>query len=110
MVVRDGASYLLVPLDGGKPQPVRGMAPGEEAIRWSEDSRWLYVYRPERIMQLYEVDPLTGNRQLLRQINHTDPAGAIGLPLLLVSANGKSYVYSFAQRLSDLYVAKKMLR
>jgi eukaryotic-like serine/threonine-protein kinase len=110
MLARQGGAYVLVPLGGGKPQPVPGLAPEEEAIRWSEDSRWLFVYRPEPLMKLFEVDPVTGNRQLVRPINHSDPAGAIGLPQLFVSANGKSSVYSFQQRLSDLYVAKKMIR
>ncbi len=101
---------ILFPLQGGEPREVRGLNQNEAVIRWSEDSRWLYTCRLQRPIQLYELDPISGRRQLLRNIEPSDPAGIIGSPKVLVSADGKSYVYSFGRHLSQLYLVKDLAR
>ncbi len=102
---------VLYPLQGGEPREIRGLNSGEAVIRWSGDSRGLYIYRLEQPSPIYELDPISGRRQLLRNIEPSDPAGIIiGSLKLFVSADGKSYVYSFERRLSELYLVKDMAR
>ena len=109
VLAREGLKYVLFPLDGGELRQVRGLDSEDHVIRWSEDSRWLYVYRQQRPIRLFEVDPISGRRQLLRQINPSDPTGMIEVPKLFVSANGKSFVYSWVRKISELYIVKNLL-
>ena len=108
MLAKRGRQYVLVHLDNSDVQPALGVDPEEDVLRWSADSQYLYVSRPERIVRLFEVNPNSGRRQLLRQINPADPAGIIGDPVLFVSSDGKSYVYSFRRKISELYVARNL--
>jgi hypothetical protein len=109
MLAQAGRNFVIVRLADNQMQPAMGVDVADHVIRWSGDSRWLFLYREERVIRLYEVDPLSGHKQLLRQINPSDPAGMIGVPEVLVSADGKYCVYWFVRTISELYVAKNLL-
>jgi Tol biopolymer transport system component len=101
----DGALNLY-PIDGGPPQLVPGVLPGEAPLGWTPDGAHLYVFRngsfPERV---YRVDVHTGARELWRSLQPVDPAGLINLAQLIPTPDGKAYVYSYDRELGDLYVA-----
>jgi eukaryotic-like serine/threonine-protein kinase len=101
---------VLFPMQGGTPREVHGLNSDEAVARWSVDSRWLYIYRFRRPFQIFELDPISGRRQLLHNIEPSDPSGIIGDLDAFVSADGKSYVYSFKRHLSELYLVKDMVR
>ena len=109
MLARSGRNFVIVRLTDNSVQPAIGVDPADHVIRWSGDSRSLFLYREQRVIRLFQVDPLSGHKQLLRQINPSDPAGMIGFPEVLVSANGKSCVYWFVRTISDLYVTRNLL-
>ena len=96
-------------MQGGDPREVHGLNSDEAIARWSPDSRWLYIYRFRRPFQIFELDPVSGRRQLLHHIEPSDPSGIIGDLDAFVSADGKSYVYSFKRHLSELYLVKDMV-
>lgn len=110
MLARRGRDYMLVHLGDNQLQPARGVDPADHVVRWSGDSRWIYVYRQQRVIRIFRVDPVTGNKELLREIDPADPAGMIGLPEVLLSADGKTFVYWFTRRISELYVARNLVR
>ena len=58
---------------------------------------------PARVVRL---DLATGNRQPWREVLPTDPAGVVTIVPLLVTPDGRSYVYSYPRILSQLYVGE----
>jgi hypothetical protein len=100
---------VLLNPDGTGKRPVKGLEPGEEVLRWSGDSQALYVVRPNRPIQLFHVEPVSGYRQSIGQVNSADAFGIIGIPQFFVSADGKSFVYTFVRKISELYVVRDFI-
>ena len=96
--LRPGVSQLLSSLSG--------IAPGEEVIRWSADGKDLFVASGSTIpARVYRVEVITGRRQLLYNLAPSDASGLWNIGPILLTPDGKSYVYSDYKILSDLYVA-----
>ena len=58
-------SYLVWPLDGGKPVPIDGLTSEDRPIQWSPDGRFLYLRGPEAaVLRIYRYNLATGQRQL----------------------------------------------
>jgi hypothetical protein len=52
------------------------------------------------------IDVATGRRDVWREIEYADPSGLLpGELRVVMSADGRSYVYGYLRSLSDLYVA-----
>ncbi len=96
---------LLYPTDGGEPKAAAGVEPEEVVIRWTADGRGLYVARFTGMpVTVYRVDLQTGHREPVRSFAPSDAAGVLNIGPVLLSADGKSYVYSYRRILDDLYV------
>lgn len=93
---------MLYPTEGGEPRPVAGLEPQEIPIQWSGDGNSLYVHTRPGNPKVWQLDPASGSRRLLREISPIEPV--IGLPLLLMSRDGRSYVYGTFRASSELYV------
>jgi hypothetical protein len=92
-------------MDGGDPRPIPGFEPGEWPIGWSRDRRSLFLERfGDLTTHVDRLDTATGRRALLFDLRPPDPAGVAPYPGLAVSADGKSYAYSFIRNLSELYL------
>jgi len=110
LLAKEGKNYVILRPDGTDKLPVNGLDPGEEVLRWSQDSQALFVYRPGNPFQLLRLDPQSGHQQLLHEVRPSDPAGITRLPHVLISADGKSYVYHVARKISELFVVKNLSR
>jgi serine/threonine protein kinase len=98
----------LFPVDGGEPQVVGGMLENERITAWSPDNQWFLVYRRSDLpAKVYKVDRATGRREFVREIGPADRAGVgrSGMNLLM-TPDGKNYVYSTQQSLSELHVVE----
>ncbi len=97
----------LFPVDGGTARPIPGIAEGEFPVRFAADGRSLYVWKrgdvPARVTR---VDLETGRRELWKELMPADPAGVERISNVLVTPDGKSYVYCYARLLSDLFVVE----
>src|SRR5208283_1315536 len=109
VLARQGANRVIFDRHGENLHQVRGLVTGDRIIRWSGDSRRLYVYQAQGTIQLFELDPDTGSRRMLREITLLDRAGMVRVPRLFVSADGNSYVYSVNRTFSELYLAKGVI-
>ena len=99
--------YLLYSADGGEPRPIPGLGPEESPSQWGPDGRSLYVYRPGELPAVvYRLDFSTGRKELWRQFMPADPAGIGGIGRTIATPDRKSYVYSYARILSELYVVE----
>jgi Tol biopolymer transport system component len=96
---------MLYPPDGGEPRAVPGIEPEEVVIRWTADGRGLYVTHFSSIpVTVDRLDLATGRREPVRSFAPADSAGILNIGPALLSADGKSYVYSYRRILDDLYV------
>jgi len=96
---------MLYPTEGGDPKAARGVEPEEVVIRWTADGRGLFV-APFASMPVtvYRVDLATGRREPVRSFAPADAAGILNIGPVWLSADGKSYVYSYRRILDDLHI------
>ena len=81
--------------------------PEDNWIEWSADGRSAYVYHDEKqSAPVYWLDIATGRRQLVATLGPNDPAGVTAVLNVRMTADGKSYAYSFDRELSDLFVVE----
>ena len=98
----DGKAYLY-PVAGGEPVPVRGLEEGEQILRWNPQGLF-FIVRWGLPASVYRFDPATGRREAWKTFAPADGAGVLNVGPVLVSDDGKSYVYSYRRVLHMLYV------
>ncbi len=91
---------------GNATRPIPGIEAGEGPVGFSDDSRSLYVRRRAVPAQVHRIDLESGRRELWKQLMPADPAGVAGIPTVFLSADGRSYAYSYGQTLSQLYLVE----
>jgi Tol biopolymer transport system component len=97
----------LYPLAGGDPRPIPGLEHEDRVIRWAGDSDSLYIFRDrERPIRIYKLNLSTGRKELAKEIMPGDSAGLLGTVDVLLTPDGKAFVYAFTRRLSDLFLVK----
>ena len=114
LITPDGASVLaatgsgehfLYPITGGEPRPVPALTAKDTVALLTADGRFAHVFRDQEIpSRLERVDLVSGKRERIREIAPADRAGALNLTNLTLSADGRSYAYSFYRHLSHLFV------
>jgi len=93
------------PLAGGEPTKLHlTIDPKELTMGFMDDGKTLLVRNRNIPVQLTKVDLATGRRQPWKEISPADPAGALMIVGMRVSADGNSYAYSMGRVLSDLFV------
>ena len=71
------------------------------------DGHSLYVYRfGELPAKVFRLEIKTGQKMLWKQLMPMDPAGVNIISPILVTPDGKSYVYGHRRLLSDLYLVE----
>jgi hypothetical protein len=98
---------LLCPSDGGAPRPVPGLEHVFSPMGWSADGRSIYVrQRGEVPLRIRRLDPRTGRLELVKEITTPDGSG-VGRPgTASITPDAASYVYSYTQTTSDLYLVQ----
>ena len=95
----------VYPLNGSEPRSIPGLELEDRVIRWGLDGRSLYVYRPrERPLKLFKLNLATGQREPAKEIVPADLAGILGPVNVLITPDGRGYIYAFTRFLSDLYL------
>jgi Tol biopolymer transport system component len=104
-----GTETRIYPIDDGEPRPIPGLLPGELPLRWASDGS-LYVRPPLGTVALPQkidrLDPATGRRQPWRELAPADPAGVTGVTTVILTADARSYAYTYVRRLSNLYLVE----
>jgi Tol biopolymer transport system component/predicted Ser/Thr protein kinase len=102
----DEKGYLY-PSAGGDPRPVSGMEAGDIPINWSQDARSIYLYRTGEVpAKVYRLDLTTGKKTVWKEIAPLDPTGVSTIGPILMTPDGKTYVYGFHRTLGDLYLVE----
>src|SRR5215470_10798997 len=100
-------SVALYPVDGqGAPRPVPGVHPDESILSVSHDGRSVLVgVLGSYSADVMRVDLASGRRELFKKIGPPDPAGMV-LEDAAFTPDGKSYVYSCFNALSQMYLVE----
>jgi hypothetical protein len=102
--VSNGAIYL-VPMDGGEPQRIPGVQPGEAPLRWSRDGGALFVGTPsETSCEVSRLNIQTGARTPWKKVAPSDTAGVALVSCPRIAADEKHYVFGYTRILSDLFL------
>jgi Tol biopolymer transport system component len=97
----------LYPVDGGEPRPALGFEREDDAVRWSSDGHSVYVRRAiDMGARVFLLDLATGQRRLWKELTLAEPAGTRGMGGIQLTPDGKSYVYSYARDLTELYLVE----
>jgi DNA-binding winged helix-turn-helix (wHTH) protein len=102
VAIDEHEAYWLYPIAGGAATPLKGFQPGDDPIVWSADGGSVFVARYGIVGEVYRINIANGNRQFIRRITPRDTAGS-AIVAVLTTPDGKSYVYSHLQILSDVY-------
>ena len=94
----------LYSLASGSARLLVNLPAEEEADRWSGDGKYLFFTRYGLPAEVYRVNAKTGIRKLLYRPSPADPTGVEAVGPVLVTADGKSYVYAYTRTLSTLYI------
>jgi hypothetical protein len=76
-------------------------------VGWNRDGTAFFFSRAEAGARIVlRVDLKTGEETVLHRIQPSDPAGTDGPGAILVSADGRAYVYNLSRTLSTLFLVE----
>jgi eukaryotic-like serine/threonine-protein kinase len=102
----DGVPKVFA-VSGGPPRTIPGLINGDVPIRWAHDGRSLYVYhRGELPARVYRTDVMTGRKNLSKELMPQDAIGVAGIAYIAMTADARTYLYSYVQQTHDLYLVK----
>jgi serine/threonine protein kinase/WD40 repeat protein len=112
LVVRDVEHRAsILPLDGGPAIPLAKLPPGDVPIQWSSDGKSFFVVRrgggPP--LHLFTFDISTGRETPWRDAAPHDVTGEVAMSRFMTTTDGKVFVYSQRQCMSDLYIVDGFL-
>jgi serine/threonine protein kinase/Tol biopolymer transport system component len=100
-----GDGIALFAVDGGEPQLLSGVQPGETPLHWARDGQSLLVgSRSETTCQVWRLDLRTGGRTAWKTFSPSDVAGLVSVACPVSSADEKQYVFGYRRNLSDLFL------
>jgi Tol biopolymer transport system component len=86
-------------------QAVEGLGSADVPIRWNADGQSFYVYgQSELPSALYRFHVSDGRKEQVAVLTPADAAGVRALTSVQTTADGRLFVYSYAQVLSDLFL------
>jgi Tol biopolymer transport system component len=92
---------------GGTAQPVLGLTPDDQVIRWSADGRSAYLFRGVSLpFRLDRLDLASGRRELLREVAPPDRAGVLQGVMAALTDDTRSYAYQYSRMTSQLFVVE----
>jgi hypothetical protein len=99
---------MVLDVDGGDPQSVSAIEPGETPIAWSRDGQSALVTssRGDMAQTVNRINLKTGVRTPWKVLAPGDPAGVVELFNIRVSADESSYAYSYTRQLGELYLVE----
>jgi Tol biopolymer transport system component len=99
--------HKLYPIDGGEPEPIRGLEADDRPIRFSNDGKSLYGFRRGELPAiLFRLDLESGERTQLRELMPPDAAGVVEIVWIVLTPDAESYAYSYHRVLSDLFLVE----
>jgi Tol biopolymer transport system component len=103
----DLKGYLYPTSGHGEPRLIPGLESPDLPISWSQDARSLFVYQPGDVpAKVFRLDLASGRKTLWKQLVPGDSAGVATIDPILITPDGKTFVYGFHRTLADLYLVE----
>ncbi len=96
--------FGLYPLDGGPPQPVKGMEAGESPVQFGVSGK-LYLWNGAFPAHIMVVDLETGQRHEATVLAPADPAGVL-YGEVVATPDGKTFAYRYRRAVTNLFLAE----
>ena len=98
---------FVAPVEEGEIAAIPGFGAGDRLVRWAgNENEVLVVSWSGNTGRVDKLDVQTGRRELLREIELSDPAGLTDAPRVCMSPDGGAYVYSAIRDLNILVVVE----
>ena len=97
-------NWALYPIAGGQPIPLLKWTAGDWPIIHTTDNHSFFVRNGDLPANIYRFDFLTGRRQFIRQVSPADATGMERIGDVLMTPDGKYYVYGGTREVSNLFV------
>jgi hypothetical protein len=102
----DHKGYLFS-VDGGEPKAIPGFPDGYVPVGWTNSGHAVFIYNPgELAAKVFRLDLATNQKRLWKTLIPADAAGITGISPILVTPDGKSYVYEYIRTLCDLFLVE----
>ena len=102
---QDGQEHWsLYPVDGGQPVSLAKWTPGDEPLNHTTDNHSFFVRNGDIPANVYRFDFLSGARTFVRQLRPADPTGIERIGDVLITPDGKYYVYGATREINTLFV------
>ncbi|HET7293214.1 MAG TPA: hypothetical protein VFM88_12375 [Vicinamibacteria bacterium] len=105
-----GSVFRLYPFDGGEPRQVPGLRIGDDPLRFDATGQHVFVREPTAANEpralIVRVDTLTGRREPWLDLSPSDRLGAAPISMVRLSADGRSYAYTFVRDQSNLFLVE----
>ncbi len=106
-VAMDDGDLLFCPIAGGEPRRLATSPRGLVPVAWIDQGRQLLAFaRSGPGADVVRLDPATGRSVPVRRLGPSDGAGVIGIPTVRVTPDGRTWAWSYARNLSELYIAE----
>ncbi len=103
-------SFGLYPTEGGAPQPLEGIHPGERPYNWAPDGTAVFAFERGKIpARIFRVEVATGKRELWHAVTPRNSSGVSGINSLQLSEDGRSLAISYVRMSAELYIARGIL-
>jgi Tol biopolymer transport system component len=101
----NGGPLQIFPVGGGEPRPIAGSLSGDFPVMWSQDGRSLFVFtRTPPGVRVDRLEPASGRRTPWKTLMPADKAGLVDTAFVFLSADARTYVYSYRRFLSTLFL------
>jgi len=98
---------MIYPTEPGEPRSIPGVDIADVPIRWTPDGRAIWVFKPNEVpTKIDRLDVTTGERTLWKELTPPDPAGVLQMGPIMMTPDGKSYVYSYRRTLDELFLVE----
>jgi eukaryotic-like serine/threonine-protein kinase len=102
----DPHKLLMTPVSGGTPQAIAELQPGESAVRWSADGRYLFLQQREPpSIKISRLELASHSKQPWLVVKVPEPGATFFGPLAL-SADGKACATTFQRDLANLFLVR----
>jgi eukaryotic-like serine/threonine-protein kinase len=98
----------LYPVESGPVRAIEGLEPNNRLLQWSADQKFLYassgLQHTNLTARVYRLEVATGQRELWKEFTLSDRTGISGIGCSAITPDGKAFVFTYSQQLSDLYL------
>jgi serine/threonine protein kinase len=99
--------YWVQPMDGGEPNELKGLSPGDLPLEWHNGSENIFFERPigTDTSEIYDLNLATGKSKLWSHFTPADKSAMLAMRHPIITQDGAHVLYVVQRIFSTLFVA-----